>query len=187
MENYRINTNYAKALYLLATDTSSVDTVCNDMKLVEEVCTKNHILNVVFGNPTIREAKKVAIIQELFGEKVEKVTLLFLSFVVRKRRAVNLKGIASAYIDMYRENNNIVLAELRTAVDVDVDEETRAMIRRVVGEYTNQTVELKDITDIRMLGGFCLKFNNYLYDARLRRKLAKLRIEFSKNIYEKGI
>ena len=88
-------------------------------------------------------------------------------------------------MDIYRKSKNIVLSELRTAIDVD--EETKVLISRIIGEYTKQTVELNAITDNKMLGGFCMSFNNNLYDARLRRKLAKLRNEFSKNIYEKGI
>ncbi len=185
MENYRININYAKSLFLLATDTDKLDNVFGDMKLISEVCAENHILNVIFANPTIKETKKVAIANDLFTGKVDDVTLLFVNFVIRKRRAINLKGIAEAYMDIYRKDKNIVLSELRTAIDVD--DETRALISKIIGEYTHKEVELNTITDNKMLGGFCMTFDNNLYDARLRTKIAKLRKEFSKNIYEKGI
>ncbi|MBO7200507.1 MAG: ATP synthase F1 subunit delta [Bacteroidales bacterium] len=185
MENYRININYAKSLFLLATDTNKLDTVFNDMKLINEVCTENHVLNVVFANPTIKETKKVAIANDLFAGKVNELTLLFVNFVIRKRRAINLKGIANAYMDIYRKNKNIVLSELRTAIDVD--DETRVLISKIIGKYTHKEVELNTITDNRMLGGFCMTFDNNLYDARLRTKIAELRKEFSKNVYEKGI
>lgn len=155
------------------------------MKLISEVCAENHILNVIFANPTIKETKKVAIANDLFTGKVDDVTLLFVNFVIRKRRAINLKGIAEAYMDIYRKDKNIVLSELRTAIDVD--DETRALISKIIGEYTHKEVELNTITDNKMLGGFCMTFDNNLYDARLRTKIAKLRKEFSKNIYEKGI
>ena len=116
---------------------------------------------------------------------MNELTLLFVNFVIRKRRAINLKGIANAYMDIYRKNKNIVLSELRTAIDVD--DETRVLISKIIGEYTHKEVELNTITDNRMLGGFCMTFDNNLYDARLRTKIAELRKEFSKNIYEKGI
>lgn len=185
MENYRININYAKSLFLLATDTDKVDVVFDDMMLVNTVFEENHILKTVFANPIIKDAKKMAIISDLFIGKIDDITLLFLKFAVRKHRAVNLKGIASAYMDMYRESNNIILSELRTAIDVD--DETKDLIRRIVGEYTNKKVDLNTVTDNKMLGGFCVSFDNNLYDARLRTGIAKLRKEFSKNIYEKGI
>lgn len=185
VENYRINTNYAKSLFLLALDTDKLDIVFDDMKMVCDVCVENHVLNVVFANPTIKESKKVAIVKDLFAARVDKLTQLFLDFVVRKRRAINLKGIALAYMEMYRKHKNIMLSELRTAIDVDG--EIESMISEMIKEYTNMDVELETITDNTMLGGFCVSFDNNLYDARLRTQIAKLRKEFSKNIYEKGI
>lgn len=185
MENYRININYAKSLFLLAIDTNKLDIVFDDMKLINKVCTENHVLNVVFANPTIKETKKVAIANDLFTDKVNELTLLFVNFVIRKRRAINLKGIANAYMDIYRKDKNIVLSELRTAIDVD--DETRVLISKIIGKHTHKEVELNTITDNRMLGGFCMTFDNNLYDARLRTKISELRKEFSKNIYEKGI
>ena len=173
MENYRINTNYAKSLFLLATDTEKVDVVYNDMRMVRDVFSENHVLNVVFANPVIKDSKKMAIANDLFGEKVDDLTMLFIRFVVKKHRVVNLKGIALSY------------SELRTAIDVDV--ETKEIIKQIVGDYTHCNVELNTITDNKMLGGFCVSFDNNLYDARLRTRIAKLRKEFSKNVYEKGI
>ena len=41
--------------------------------------------------------------------------------------------------------------------------------------------------DKKMLGGFCMTYDNNMYDARVRTKIVKLRKEFSKNIYEKKL
>jgi len=185
VENYRINVNYAKALFLLATDTGEVDKTCEDMKLVNQVCTENHILNVLFSNPVIKEAKKLGIIRDLFEEKVSHLTMTFLNFVVRKRRAVSLRGISEAYLDLYRQSKGIVLSELRTAVEVD--DEAKAEIAKIIGNYTHKTVEMNAITDDTMLGGFCVSFDNSMYDARIRTQINKLLKEFSKNTYEKAI
>lgn len=48
MEDYRINTNYAKALFLLAGEFDKQDEAATDMRLVSEVCAENRELNVVF-------------------------------------------------------------------------------------------------------------------------------------------
>ncbi len=185
MENYRINVNYAKALFLLATDQGEVDRTCEDMKFVHRVCDENHVLNVIYSNPVIKEAKKLAITRELFESSVSKLTMAFLNFVVRKHRAVSLRGISGAYIDLYRKTNGIVKAELRTAVDVDSD--AKATMEKLIGDYTGKKVEMDTITDNTMLGGFCVTFDNTMYDARIRTQIAKLLKEFSKNTYEKSI
>ncbi len=185
MENYRINVNYAKALFLLATDTGEVETACQDMKFVHQVCVENHVLNVLFSNPVIKESKKLGIMRELFEDKVSRLTMTFLEFVVRKRRAVSLKGISGAFLDMYRESKGIVLSELRTAVEID--EDTKQQITKLISDYTHKTVEMNTVTDPSMLGGFCVTFDNSMYDARIRTQISKLLKEFSKNVYEKSI
>ena len=182
MEDYRININYAKALFLVAADADQLDTVCADMRLVHKVSLENHILNTVLANPVIRESKKVAILTELFGDKVSKITMLFLSFVTHKRRSINLKGISNAFIEMYRKDKNIVLANFVTASESD--DEMLDAVRRRVGEYTHADVELHTKVDPSILGGFSVEFDNNMYDARISTQVAMLRKEFSKNVYE---
>ena len=182
MNDYRVNTNYAKALFLLASDTEALEQVHTDMRLVEQVCGENRELNVVFANPTVPSARKQRIVEALFAAHVCEVTMVFLRFVVRKSRAVNLKGISKAFIQMYRDERGIVLSDLVT--HQPIDETARRMVTQMVADYTGKNVELHDRTDVKMLGGFKLEFDNKMYDARIRTKIRKLRLAFANNEYE---
>ena len=182
MEDYRINLNYAKALFLVAIDSGELDAVSADMRLVNKVCAENHTLNVVFANPVVREDKKTGILRDLFGDKMSKISMAFLTFVVKKRRAVNLKGISNAFIELYRNEKNIVLLQLVTASDID--DETAHKVCATVGDYTHSDVELQHKVDPSILGGFSVTFDGNMYDARISTAVAKLRKEFSKNVYE---
>ena len=102
--------------------------------------------------------------------------------MVKKRRAVNLKGISNAFIELYRKERNIILSHLVTATEIDGD--AQQAVRNAVGEYTKMDVELKTKVDPSILGGFSVTFDNNMYDARISSQVAKLRKEFSKNIYE---
>lgn len=182
MKDYRINLNYAKALIMLANDLKQEDEVLADMRLVEDVCKENHELCTVLSNPTIKEDKKVMILDEVFKAHVTPTTLAFLKFVTHKRRSINMKGIANEYINLYREEHDIVYTKVVTAVEVH--QEYLDNIAKDVEEFTGKKVELDSVTTNKMLGSFYLTFNNYLYDARIRTKIAKLKVEFSKNSYE---
>lgn len=185
MEDYRININYAKALFIVANDAGLLDDVCRDMRLVNSVCAENHTLNVVFANPVVREDKKVAILKDLFESRVNKVTMLFLAFVVKKRRTINLKGISNAFVELYRDDKDIVLSRLVTATEVD-DEATRA-VKEALMRYTKKNIELQSYVKPELLGGFSVTFDNNMYDASLSTAVNKLRKEFSKNDYERAI
>jgi len=182
MEDYRININYAKALFLIARDENQLDAVSEDMRLVHRVCDENHVLNVIFANPTLRENKKVAILRELFQSNVTPVSMAFLAFVTRKRRTINIKGIANAFLELYRKEKGIILSELVTAVEPD--EDTRRAVCKVVGDYTQKEVELATVTNKNIIGGFSITFDNNMYDARISSYILRLRKEFSKNLYE---
>ncbi|MCR5066021.1 MAG: ATP synthase F1 subunit delta [Bacteroidales bacterium] len=182
MEDYRININYAKALFLVARDMNQLDAVCDDMRLVNAVCAENHLLVTVFANPVIPEGKKFAIVKDLFEDKITKVSMLFLRFVVRKRRSVNLKGISNAFIELYRNEKGIVLSHFVTASEPD--DASKVAVQKVVGDYTHKTVELTTQVDPSIIGGFSVSFDGNMYDARISSQIAKLRKEFSKNVYE---
>lgn len=182
MNNFRVNTNYAKALFMLAGDRGQTDRVAEDMRLVMQVTAENRELGVLFANPVIPFDKKVAIVDELFAPHVCEETMAFLDFVVRKNRSVSLQGIANAYVEMWRDARNIVLGDLVTYQSVD--DTARRMVTEMVSNYTGKQVELHDRTDQKMLGGFKLEFDHKMYDARIRTKIRKLRMEFAKNEYE---
>ena len=167
---------------MLASDTNETNAVCGDMRIVKQVCTENRILNTIFANPTIREGKKVAILNDLFGEKLTRTSMAFLTFVARKRRSVNLKGIANAFIEMYRNENNIILSNFVTATEAD--DETKRKVSEVVETYTGKKVELETKVDDSIIGGFSVTFDNNMYDARISSYITKLRKEFSVNDYE---
>ena len=142
MNSYRINTNYAKALLLLATDRGTVDHVAEDMRLVNQVCGENRELGVVFANPTVRQDKKVAIVDDLFGGAVCDETMAFLRFVVKKNRSVSLRGISSLFLDLYRDSKGIVLGELVT--HQETDESAKTFVRRLIEEYTGKHQQIRN-------------------------------------------
>ncbi|MCR5444617.1 MAG: ATP synthase F1 subunit delta [Bacteroidales bacterium] len=182
MNTYRINTGYAKALFMLASEREQTDRVADDMRLVADVMAENRQLVALFANPTVRYDKKIAVVESLFGERISDESMAFLRFVVKKNRSVNLRGIGTTYLDLYRKSKGIVLGELVT--HQETDESARETVRRLIEEYTGKKVELHTSTDARMLGGFKMEFDHNMYDARLRTKIMKLRKEFAKNDYE---
>lgn len=182
MKDFRININYAKALFMLATDRGQADRVADDMRMIDSVTSENRELSVVFGNPIVRYDKKVAVVHSLFDGKVCDETMAFLVFVVKKNRSVNLRGISEAYLDMWRDSRGIVLGDLVT--HQETDDSAKEMVAKLIADYTGKQVELHSATDPNMLGGFKMEFDHNMYDARLRTKIRKLRKEFAKNEYE---
>lgn len=167
---------------MVAADTEQLDAVNDDMRMVASTCSDNHILSTLFANPVIPEHKKAAVLRDLFAERVSKISMLFMEFVVRKRRSVNLRGIADAFVQLYRDHNGIVLSQLVTATPVS--EDIKDAVRQKVGDFTHKNVELETTVDPLILGGMSITFDGNMFDARISTAVANLRKEFSKNVYE---
>lgn len=182
MNDYRIHQHYAKALFLLSQDLGQTDIVMQDMTTVEAVFAEHHVLNTVIGNPTIRDNKKCNIISDLFSDHVSKTSLAFLLFVVKQRRGINLRGIAKAFQQLYRDANGIVVAKVRTAADMTP--QLTEQLRDKVADFTHKQVEMECETTNKIMGGFQLMFDTYLVDARLQTRIDRMRREFSRNDYE---
>lgn len=185
MQDYRININYAKALFLLSGESQEQEVVADDMRLVNVVCAENRELNAIFRNPEIKVDKKMAIVTDIFAEKVCKTTMAFLLFVVRKKRSVSLKGISASYLDLYRDSRGIVFSQFTTSHQAD--EPTCALASKVIADYTHKKVELVTKTNPKIIGGFTIEFDNTMYDASISTYLVKLRQEFDENVYEKKL
>ncbi|MBR1798647.1 MAG: ATP synthase F1 subunit delta [Bacteroidales bacterium] len=182
MNSHRININYAKALFTLATDTGQVEQVVNDMRLILSVCNENRHISLLMGNPTLPFDKKKGILHAIFASHICQTTLIFLDFVVKKKRSINLKGISQAFIDLYRTDRGIVPSDITTRQSIS--QESLNAIRQKIEDYTEKTAEVSLHIDERILGGFIIEFDNNMYDARIKSKIDKLRFEFAKNDYE---
>ena len=156
--------------------------VADDMRLVRDVCDSHSELRAVLRNPTVAKNKKLAIVNALFESRVCQVSICFLRFVLHKNRVVNISGIASRYLEMYRQAENMVLATFTTALPVG--DEERQMAMELVKKSSGCDVELVSHVNPAIIGGFAIEYNDRMFDARISTKLAEVRRSFRFNDYE---
>ena len=103
MNSFKLQTRYAQSLFILAQENELVDKVYEDMLLIKKVCEVTPQLKAILKNPVIKPSKKKNIIHDIFSEKIENVTILFMELLVSKRRDVYLYEIADRYTELYKE------------------------------------------------------------------------------------
>jgi len=87
----RIAGRYAKSLLDLAQDANKLDRVKADMDgFAEAVAVRD--LKMMLKSPIITTDKKRAVIKEIFGGKVDELTMAFLNIVLTKGREAKLEG-----------------------------------------------------------------------------------------------
>lgn len=181
MSNTRVANRYAKSLISLAIEKKDLDLVFNDMELIVNTCSENRDLVALLKSPIVHADKKESILVSIFGEKIGNITNQLIKVIVRKKRESLLPEIAKAFVNFYKVEKNITVAKVISAIPLT--KELRDRISDVVKKMKGSEVELEEIVDRGIIGGYILKVDDKQVDASMIRRIADLKKEFSRNLY----
>ena len=89
--------------------------------------------------------------------------------------------VDKAFIEKYKEHNNIVTIEIRTVQPLT--EGMRDKIVSILEKRRGITVELIEKIDPTLIGGFIVSTGTLRYDSSLAHSIRKLKKEFEENLY----
>lgn len=183
--NYsKISTRYARALFDLAQEKNILEKIKADMELIDNTLAQNHELVLVFRNPVISLAKKLSIINKLFGPHADKLTIAFLNTLARKRREHSLEGVSHAFVQLYNESKNIRYVDVTSAEPLTSVQKIEVLT--ILKNYTDSEIRLVEKIKGEIIGGFIIEMDNLQIDQSVTSKITKLKKEFGKNLYVKG-
>lgn len=178
MAGERAAIRYAKAVLSLANDKSLAEAVNNDMKLIVTTIAKNQNLNNTLQSPVVRSSVKKSILLSVF-KNINTITKNLIDTLITNKRLNILSYVASKYNQLYNELKGSQTATVTTAVEIT--EDLKAIVLAKVIELTGKKVELKNIVDQNILGGFILRVGDIQYNASITNQLNTLRREFTLN------
>ena len=178
MAGTRAAIRYAKAVLSLASDKKAATAVDKDMKLMSKTITENEDLDQLLKSAVIKAELKKETLNKIFPNLNSISSSLFDLLVSNKR--VNILGdIASKYSILFDELNGKEKATVITAIPMTSDLEVKVLAR--IKELTNKSVELENVVDESIIGGFILRIGDKQYNASVANKLNNLKREFTLN------
>jgi len=174
MNHSKISIRYSNALFESALEQKLTDRICQDMITVSEVCTLPDMKEFL-ESPVIIPSKKTAILHKIFGNDFHKKTLSLIDLTVRNGRETFLPDIARAFIHQTRKYNGITESVLTTAVRVEA--RTRNEIIKLISGVFKTKVEIKEVINEDIIGGFILRIEDNYIDASVQNKLRKINKE----------
>lgn len=184
MSDYRVASRYAKSLLELAEEKGVLENIYSDMKQFSKVCKDSREFVLMLSNPIIKHDKKNAILKGIFKGKVHDITLALFDIITRKNRESILPELAKAFLAQYNVRKGIEEAKVTTAVALsdDLRKEMITLVKKISGK---NEVELQEVVDKDMIGGYILKVGDRQIDDSLRSKIKDLEYNFSQNPYIK--
>ncbi|MDP5093971.1 MAG: ATP synthase F1 subunit delta [Polaribacter sp.] len=176
MRDSRAALRYAKAILDLAKDSKIESKVNEDMMLVSSTISENHDLAVMLRSPIIKAKAKQNVLNTLFENKVNELTLGVFHLLLENKRLDILYPVAKQYTIIYDYLKSIEIAKVITAVPItkEIEDQVLAKILKLTGH--DATIE--NIVNPAILGGFILRVGDIQYDASISNHLNKLKKEF---------
>ncbi|HCQ29829.1 MAG TPA: ATP synthase F1 subunit delta [Flavobacteriales bacterium] len=183
MKEVRVASRYAKSLLGLAVEQNKLDKIYQDMLFVKNTIADSRELELLLKNPIIKKDKKEKILNEIFASHIDTVPMMFINIITRKNRERILFDIADAFIHQYKVYNNIVTAEVTTAIPLD--DKLKNEIIEQIKKSENGNVEVDAKVDKSIIGGIIVRVGDKQLNESIKYKLNQLRKQFDDNLYIK--
>lgn len=178
MAGTRAAIRYAKAVLGVASDKNVAEAVNNDMKHIVETISKSDDLSMMLKSAAVKSDDKIAVLSKVFPRLNALSSELFKVLSANKRLEI-LEATAEKYCKLYDELNGLEKATVTTAVPMNNDLELKVLAK--IKDLTSKSVELENIVDESILGGFILRVGDTEYNASIANKLNTLKREFTLN------
>jgi F-type H+-transporting ATPase subunit delta len=177
MSELTVASRYAKSLIDLAEEQKTLEEVKNDMVFILHTLKQNSELRAVFGSPVISHGKKIAILNEVFGKNVNKVTAAFFALLINKGRGELVYPTAYEYINQYDIKKGITKASVVSAMPLSAPNKDQILseVKAAIGGE----IELHTKVDPTLIGGFILNVGDRQLDTSVAGSLKKLKKDFA--------
>lgn len=167
------NDAYATALFEVARAEGNLERVEAELYQVARAIENNDDLRSKLTDQAIPVELRQGIVEELLNAKAQPVTKALVSFVVGSGRARDLPAIIDLLVRRSAEERAEALAEVRSAIPLDDDQQRR--LAAALSARTGQNVTVRVNVDPSILGGIVATIGDTVIDGSIRRRLEQLR------------
>jgi F-type H+-transporting ATPase subunit delta len=172
MNESLISVRYTKALFNLSIEKGILEMVKLDMENVLAVMKESEELQNLFQNPVLKPSNKSEIVKQIFPF-FNAVSLSFINLLIKNRREEYLYAILLDFLEKCMSYKGIENAVVISAVNID--KSTLENIKQLVRSLLKTEIELSNIANEKLVGGFILRVGDKQFDASVQSKLNKIK------------
>ena len=165
---------YSKAIFQIAEESNSLSNVKDDMDSIILAYKSSDDFKNLINNALINYSDKKEILSIVISKINEKTNNLIDLLITNKRLPI-LYDIANGFNDIYNQKNNVAKATVVTAIPIS--DKIKNQVLKKIQTLSNKSIEIENIIDKTIIGGFILRFENTEYNASFLQRLNKLKTE----------
>jgi F-type H+-transporting ATPase subunit delta len=165
---------YARAIMDVTGSPAVANDLRRELEQFEAQRRKSVDLQELYANPGIENDIKLKVTEQIASRTgLSAMAVKVLDVLIRNHRINDLGAIADALAQYVNEALQIAVAEVRTAHELNQDEQTQ--LRQTLEKKLGKKVELRLATDPALLGGFVAQVGSEIWDASVAGKINKFR------------
>ena len=169
---------YGDALFELALEKQSVDTLFEEAAGVREVFAQNQDLMQFLTHPKIGREEKNAAIRNIFDGRGSDVTG-FLVLIVDKGRADELDAVLGYFLSVVKEYKKIGVVSVTSAGALDSAQREK-IEQKLLATTDYETLEVHYKVDTTLIGGLIIRIGDRVVDSSIRTKLSRMERQLQK-------
>ncbi len=165
--------SYALAMLGIARAEGHLGGVEDDVFRFARTFEANDDLRMALTDPALPIERRIAVIDELMGNKALATSTALVSLVVGGGQASELPAIIDRFVELAATERQHEVAEVRSAIALDDDQIER--LAAALGKATGKSVEVKVTIDPSVLGGIVARVGDTVIDGSVRHRLDQLK------------
>ena len=174
-----VTTPYAEAFLQVANESQQTEEIVSQTKEILQLVGDSPELEKTLSSPILEKELKKKILIQLFSDKINNSLLNLLKLLADRQRIGILVPILERFLEIYRENSNIALATVTSAVELS-DEQKDLITQKISSIAGTEKLELVTKTDPALIGGFVASVGSKVIDASIASQIRKLGLSLSK-------
>jgi len=169
---------YAGGLFLSVTEKNLIEQSHDQLRELGEFLRDDSTLLDFLVAPHVLDEHKLALVRDVFTDRLDRLLVEFLVVLVNKHRIQHLHDIIGEFIRLVKAARGIALVTVMTAVAIN-DTERQKLIEKLAAR-TGMTIELELKIDPGIIAGMVIILHNEIIDGSVRRGLDVLEGQLAK-------
>lgn len=165
-----IEGSYGDALFELALEQNSLDSVAEQVDVLAQAFAENPELLKLLTHPKISKEEKVSVIENIFKGRFSDDIVGFLVIITEKDRGAQIEGILNYFKAKVREYKKIGVARVTSATELSAQQKARVE-EKLLQQTSYESFEVDYSVDASLIGGMVIRIGDRVVDSSIRTKL----------------
>ena len=165
-----IEGSYGDALFELALEQNSLDSVAEQVDVLAQAFAENPELLKLLTHPKISKEEKVSVIENIFKGRFSDDIVGFLVIITEKDRGAEIEGILNYFKAKVREYKKIGVARVTSATELSPEQKARVE-EKLLQQTSYESFEVDYSVDASLIGGMVIRIGDRVVDSSIRTKL----------------